>query len=94
MIDFKKYENPLPYTSFDVDPQAFDIWANRNDLIQEQFSEDILTYMKTVLSETDFVDNNNVIDKKLQNIVDIITNEKDTYEEQFWLALELLPLVV
>lgn len=94
MMTFEDYNNPFEYISPSVDPQAFDIWANRNDLIQEQFSEDILTYMKTVLSETDFVDNNNVIDKKLQNIVDIITNEKDTYEEQFWLALELLPLVV
>jgi hypothetical protein len=93
-MNLNDYTNPFTYTSPKDDPQAFDIWANRNDLIQEQFSEDILTYMKTVLSETDFVDTNNVIDKKLQNIVDIITNEKDTYEERFWLAIELLPLVV
>jgi hypothetical protein len=93
-MNLNDYSNPFTYASPKDDPLAFDIWANRNDLIQEQFSEDILTYMKTVLSETDFVDASNVIDKKLQNIVDIITNEKDTYEEQFWLALELLPLVV
>lgn len=94
MIDFKKYKNPLPYTSFDVDPQAFDMWANRNDILQEEFVEDMFNYMMEVLTETDDVEVDVEIMNKLYKITDIIINEKDTYEEMFWFALELLPLVV
>ena len=94
MIDFKKYENPLPYASFDVDPQTFDMWANRNDRLQEEFVEDMFDYMMEVLTETDDVEVDVDVMNKLYKITDIIINEKDTYEEMFWFALELLPLVV
>jgi hypothetical protein len=94
MIDFKKYENPLPYASFDVDSQAFDMWANRNDRLQEEFVEDMFDYMMEVLTETDDVEVDVDVMNKLYKITDIIINEKDTYEEMFWFALELLPLVV
>lgn len=92
MIDFTKYENTIPYASPDVDPQAFDMWADRNDRLQEEFVEDMFDYMMEVLTETDDVEVD--VMNKLYKITDIIINEKDTYEERFWLALELLPLVV
>ncbi len=91
-MNLNDYSNPFTYASPKDDPQAFDIWADRNDRLQEQFSDDIINYMVEVLSETVEVDSD-ILDK-LQNIVDIITNEKDTFEDQFWFALELLPLVV
>ena len=94
MIDFKKYENPLPYASFDVDSQAFDMWGNRNDRLQEEFVEDMFDYMMEVLTETDEVEVDVDVMNKLYKITDVIINEKDTYEEMFWFALELLPLVV
>jgi hypothetical protein len=91
-MNLNDYSNPFTYASPKDDPQAFDIWADRNDRLQEQFSDDMINYMVEVLSETVEVDSD-ILDK-LQNIVDIITNEKDTFEDQFWFALELLPLVV
>lgn len=93
MINLNDYSNPFTYASPKDNPQAFDIWADRNDRLQEQFSDDIINYMVEVLSEANDVEIDSVILDKLQNIVDIITNEKDTFEDQFWLALELLPLV-
>ena len=51
-------------------------------------------YMMEVLTETDEVEVDVDVMNKLYKITDIIINEKDTYEEMFWFALELLPLVV
>jgi len=90
-LDFSKYENTLPYVHYKTDRFSFDAWANRNDYLTQEFTNDVVQYMNEYIV-TNKLDNKVKINS-LTKIVELAINEKNTPEEQFHLCIEIIEVL-
>ena len=88
MLDFEKYRNNHEYADFKTNPAQFDAWANRNDYIAQEFTNDLTNLLIVKLSAND-----NLI-KKIETIVDMSYNYCDSFEQRYEFCLELIELLV
>lgn len=90
-IDFSKYTNNLPYANYKTDRAAFDAWANRNDYLVQEFTNDVVQYMNDYVVENKL--DNKLKINSLRKIVELAINEKNTPEDQFDLCIEIIEVL-